>query len=189
MSELTKKTEYKNPKITRDEKEAREYPYYKSRFEKEWYGALTSCRNCTFLGKSNDKSICSCRARQEDVRYSKLHDCKYWEQREKPNSYIYFIIDANKQYIKIGKARNPQIRLAQIQVDCPLDLELLGYILAWQEPEKAIQWKFESLNVRGEWFKYDSLIIDFLLELQEDSDMAYFILNDLVTEWFMKEDD
>jgi len=71
------------------------------------------------------------------------------------SGYIYFIMTMadGEDLWKIGYTRNhPEQRLRQLQTGCPLHLELMGFLPADAEDERAIHKKYKAQRVRGEWY-------------------------------------
>lgn len=65
---------------------------------------------------------------------------------------VYFIRAGN--FIKIGKADNPQKRLQQLQTGSPLKMELVSVIPGGEKEEKKMHAKYAHLRANGEWFHY-----------------------------------
>lgn len=70
--------------------------------------------------------------------------------------------------VKIGKAREPEKRLASLQTGCPTPLKLLaalrGNIHNWSSTksfEAHLHEKFSPMRIRGEWFGPDIHILEF----------------------------
>jgi hypothetical protein len=59
---------------------------------------------------------------------------------------------AAQDYVKFGIARNVEARKGELQVGCPLFLEIHGTIDFPDEDELLVHTAFEGLRVRGEWF-------------------------------------
>src|SRR5690348_10834207 len=77
---------------------------------------------------------------------------------------VYFIQceDANK-YIKIGYTQgDPQERLEKLQVGCPYPMTLLGVVDSGRKVERELHRKYDSHRVRGEWFRPDMNILQFI---------------------------
>ena len=57
--------------------------------------------------------------------------------------------------IKIGRSKDPQKRLKQLQTGNPNRLKLIASFdgLGWQE--KLIHERLKSYRLKGEWFSYD----------------------------------
>lgn len=68
------------------------------------------------------------------------------------HSWVYFIEAVGLERIKIGKANNPEARLAGLQTGSPVPLRLLGKIPGGHALEKKLHGEFASLWMDGEWF-------------------------------------
>ena len=75
--------------------------------------------------------------------------------------YVYFIavIEAFPPRVKIGKARDPKVRMSELQTGCPYELKLLGSIKCKSdahayELERMAHRSFSGYRKRGEWFHY-----------------------------------
>jgi hypothetical protein len=83
---------------------------------------------------------------------------------------IYLIADKQRMYCKIGKANAPVQRLDEIQVGCPLDLEIVCIVQGSFSEEKELHEQFKQFYIRGEWFRYDTTIETYMKSLiQMDS--------------------
>lgn len=82
--------------------------------------------------------------------------------------HVYFITDGNA--IKIGFSTDVLYRLGGLQVGHPAELRLLADFVGSTLDEANILRRFEHLNLRGEWFKHDPEIIDFIAELEKVRD-------------------
>lgn len=65
------------------------------------------------------------------------------------------------QFVKIGFTKNINKRLSQLQVSSPVKLELLHLIEGNVTLEKELHQKFKDFRVSGEWFNYDSSILEY----------------------------
>lgn len=78
--------------------------------------------------------------------------------------FVYFIrTRAKPPMVKIGKANDPQSRMAELQTGCPYNLELIGKIPCKSEAhafeiEESAHHVFRKFRVRGEWFKYKRIV-------------------------------
>lgn len=63
---------------------------------------------------------------------------------------IYFI--RNGDFIKIGRAKNPDVRLAQLQTAHPHKLALVCTMEGGPDVEKALHNHFAANRANGEWF-------------------------------------
>jgi hypothetical protein len=82
---------------------------------------------------------------------------------------IYFIQDIESKHIKIGYTKNIKSRISNLQVGSSSKLKLLGYISGDLTLEKEIHYIFREFTVRGEWFRVDQTIIDYLNSNTEQS--------------------
>ena len=71
-----------------------------------------------------------------------------------PAGYVYIIRDETQHLIKIGVAKNPQKRLAQLQTGSPNKLEIVKTIPSNQpfKLEKEMHNENASKHYRGEWY-------------------------------------
>ena len=73
--------------------------------------------------------------------------------------FVYVILCAD--FVKIGIARNPESRLGNMQVGCPLGMKLIAKYPSpnAKRDERRLHDLLVKFSVRGEWFKIpDSLI-------------------------------
>jgi hypothetical protein len=76
------------------------------------------------------------------------------------NSQVYFVrAGADNGLIKIGYASDVPARVAQLQIGCPLSLEVLATIEGTTEDEKLFHEMFESSRERDEWFRPTSKVL------------------------------
>jgi hypothetical protein len=68
---------------------------------------------------------------------------------------IYFIFNERANAVKIGTAREPDARLESLQVGSPDPLILLLEIPGGLKFEARLHARFQSLCIRGEWFRAD----------------------------------
>jgi uncharacterized protein YozE (UPF0346 family) len=74
--------------------------------------------------------------------------------------FTYFIVNLDCYQIKIGRSRDPKKRFEFLQAATGADLWLLGVIEG--DVEKDAHELFANLRVRGEWFRDDQSIRDYL---------------------------
>lgn len=77
--------------------------------------------------------------------------------REAPNDdpgqrFVYFIEARELLRVKIGVARDPRARLAQLQTASGARLSLLGRVRGGRAFEAALHQRFAELRIHGEWF-------------------------------------
>jgi hypothetical protein len=74
--------------------------------------------------------------------------------------YVYFIKAKSKPpMVKIGRAKDPEHRLVELQIGCPFELKLVGKLKCrseehTSEAERHLHHLFRRDRQRGEWFKY-----------------------------------
>lgn len=78
------------------------------------------------------------------------------------DSRVYFIQSGTDGPIKIGKANDPEARLAELQVGSPSALRLIGSIPGGIAEERALHARFSADRVRGEWFSPSAPLLDYL---------------------------
>lgn len=81
-------------------------------------------------------------------------------------SYVYFIADKSGP-IKIGVARQPSIRLKNLQTGNPRHLRLIAVLLTSGEYERDIQHCLLHAHIRGEWFHPTSKVRRFINEVKQ----------------------
>lgn len=64
---------------------------------------------------------------------------------------VYFITDG--EFIKIGKANDPNQRLSELQTGNPKPLWIIKQIKGDEKQERRLHQIFKSWHHRGEWFK------------------------------------
>lgn len=64
--------------------------------------------------------------------------------------YVYFLVDEEYKFCKIGYSSDPSRRLARAQVDCPLRLVMFHSIPGSKRLEQQLQMEFGPQWVRGE---------------------------------------
>jgi hypothetical protein len=76
---------------------------------------------------------------------------------------IYFVQPTDGGLIKIGQTRNsPQKRLAELQIGCPVPLELLGVLPGTIEHERSLHRRFADLRQHNEWFEPGERLLYFI---------------------------
>jgi hypothetical protein len=71
--------------------------------------------------------------------------------------YVYFIKAGQK--LKIGKAKDPELRMAELQTGCPFEMRLMGTLKCKSDMhshtvEQRLHRLFRREHFRGEWFNY-----------------------------------
>lgn len=80
---------------------------------------------------------------------------------------VYFVSDGGYA-IKIGVGKNPEARVAEMQVGNAKRLKIAGLIRGSFELEAAIHRRFEASHVRGEWFKDTPELRSFIAKHRTD---------------------
>lgn len=74
-------------------------------------------------------------------------------QNERPESFVYFIREFRKGgAIKIGRARDPWARVAELATGSSHDLCILAVVPGGAELEREFHREFAAFRLRGEWF-------------------------------------
>jgi hypothetical protein len=76
------------------------------------------------------------------------------------NTFVYFIVDWQRQVVKIGVSQSPQKRLAALQTSNPNPLELAAMIPGGYVPERQLHERYAAHRLNGEWFQLTQEIID-----------------------------
>jgi DNA-binding XRE family transcriptional regulator len=79
---------------------------------------------------------------------------------------IYFI--RHTEYVKIGFTDDISTRLSDLQVSCPVKLEILGLIEGTLDDEKNHHRMFKHLWCNGEWFSYTEELSEFIQGLNKE---------------------
>src|SRR5947207_2529709 len=87
---------------------------------------------------------------------------KLMDPNNPPVEQVYFFKENATNAIKIGRSYDVRMRFEQIQSGMPQELEFLGFMQGSWAKEKEMHSKFEHLRLRGEWFRFDQSIVDFI---------------------------
>lgn len=74
---------------------------------------------------------------------------------------LYLILDTSSKKLKIGRSKNVQKRLKQLQTSNSGSLSLLFTLKGEGFREEYVHRMFSHLNTNGEWYEYDNSIIDY----------------------------
>ena len=86
----------------------------------------------------------------------------YMDAIENPDNKNYKLQWDEKSYVKVGISKDPQKRLTAIQLSSPINLTCLGYIPANEDIEKKIHRCLKKHHSRGEWFKYNGSVHEYI---------------------------
>lgn len=76
---------------------------------------------------------------------------------------IYFVENVDSGHIKIGWASDPIRRIADMQTGNPSHLVLLATMEGGESIESSLHERFQCLHYRGEWFRRDRSLYDFIV--------------------------
>ena len=82
------------------------------------------------------------------------------------SSRVYFI--EMNEFIKIGFTRNLSRRLEELALGHPYEILLLHDIPGTFDTETDMHRRFRHLHVRGEWFKKDAELLEFIEQSKRD---------------------
>ena len=105
---------------------------------------------------------------------------------------LYFVSASGFDVVKIGVSIHPENRLIGLQSSNFVELKL--FLVVPNPPggsERKIQKVFQHLNVRGEWYKLDSLLAVFINTIyklkKKDGKMCYTYLENICKENICKD--
>ncbi len=88
-------------------------------------------------------------------------DTELTRLRSRPvRGYVYFLRSGDA--IKIGFSIEPNQRKSGLQVGNPVELETLGTVSVSKITEREAKDKFNHLKIRGEWFRAEPELLDFI---------------------------
>ncbi len=76
-----------------------------------------------------------------------------------------YVVQANGYYVKIGRAQNISERLRSMQTASPVPLRLLAIPSRNPDDEKSFHQRLKKSHVRGEWFRMDEQVVNFIREV------------------------
>ena len=87
---------------------------------------------------------------------------------------VYFIQVVGNGPIKIGVATRPWKRMADLQVACPYELEMAGYVASddARDLELMLHGLFSAHHLRGEWFHPAREIEDYISDAMVAAEIA-----------------
>ncbi|WP_175992631.1 GIY-YIG nuclease family protein [Burkholderia vietnamiensis] len=69
------------------------------------------------------------------------------------SNYVYYVVDTERDVVKIGISRNPWARIKDLQVGSASKFKLLATLKTDERSEKAIHKFFQATRLEGEWFR------------------------------------
>ena len=99
----------------------------------------------------------------------------FWRGELAEPQFVYFVARGEDGPIKIGRAGDPDKRLAQLQTGSPDDLLLRDVVPGQNDLERSLHQRFAPARIRGEWFgaEYLPVILAFAQGLADDAVAAY----------------
>lgn len=82
---------------------------------------------------------------------------------------IYAVRSSSPRFIKFGVSDNPAQRLMELQVGCPLELQIIALADWPNESERQIHAFLLETRVRGEWFEESLpawLVLQFMYDME-----------------------
>jgi predicted GIY-YIG superfamily endonuclease len=84
--------------------------------------------------------------------------------------FVYFIFNEDSNAIKIGIAHNVQKRMMSLQTSSPAKLKLMKSLQVngseeALKQERLLHQKFSAIRLNGEWFKADTVLLEFIEQL------------------------
>jgi hypothetical protein len=95
-----------------------------------------------------------------------VSSAEFWKAFHETGA-VYFIRNACADEIKVGHSRDPQKRLADLQVGCSSKLELIGVIAADRDIEPIVHRQFYEGRIRGEWFYDRGVTSQWLMDMTQ----------------------
>jgi hypothetical protein len=80
--------------------------------------------------------------------------------------FVYFIQPTGGGLIKVGYSTNPKSRFRGVQAECPVPLELLGFVPGDRLLEAALHARFSEHRSHNEWFRPAESVRDLLERLR-----------------------
>jgi hypothetical protein len=107
-----------------------------------------------------EKALSFVRQPKISEREARLH-----HRRRHRKSYVYFIA-AGRGAVKIGFAHDVESRLQALQTSSAEELVLLHYMEGTTADERRLHEKFAELRIRGEWFRHEGFLAEFIVTLR-----------------------
>lgn len=141
------------------------YRGFKSWVEKKFGISVRTAQNYMNLYRNAGSSCKSTGTFKNTPFYSKQKmNVVYFIQAECGNSYL--------GPIKIGRAEKFKNRFVSMKVDNFHELKILKLIKGDRVKEKEIHQKFAGIRIRGEWFRPDQSLINYIGQIQEPKECS-----------------
>ena len=76
--------------------------------------------------------------------------------------FVYFILSEETGLVKIGVTTDLRRRVRALQTASPVELKLMGKIIGNRWREERFHLVFREYRERGEWFRYEGEVRDFV---------------------------
>ena len=94
-------------------------------------------------------------------------------KQKDPNGVVYLIECKQNNALKIGFTKNIDSRLKGLQGSNPSELKVLYTLNGTIELEKELLVRFKTLQIRGEWFKWDKSIVSTFKARSESTQKSF----------------
>lgn len=85
------------------------------------------------------------------------------------HGYVYFCKNGRRKQVKIGFGVSYKDRIANLNVASPEDLKVLAVMPGDRKAEGELHTRFRKYHIRGEWFKLEGDLADFIAALPKPS--------------------
>jgi hypothetical protein len=102
------------------------------------------------------------RRAREHIASGQLKPLKRSKRRKWRVPILVYFIQAENGLIKIGRTTDLPARLATMRTDSPIDIRLLASFIGSIGAEKELHQRFSHLRVRGEWFKAEADLLEYI---------------------------
>lgn len=84
--------------------------------------------------------------------------------------FVYFILNADSNAIKIGRAKDLAKRMKALQTSSPAELKLIKSVQVEggkeaQDLEQSLHKQFSEIRLTGEWFKAEASLLEYISQL------------------------
>lgn len=97
----------------------------------------------------------------DDLRWTAVAEATQSEPCEQD---VYFVKAG--PFLKIGIAQNVAARVGSFSTACPYEIELVGVTEGGAKKEKELHRRFKDLHFRGEWFRYEGDLVEYVESLR-----------------------
>ena len=139
-------------------------------FFKEELEHIIKCANNTLEMYERNGITNSFISEKDKEELANISNYGYYSKKKENNNGkisddLYLIIDEVSNRLKIGRSKNVNKRLNQLQVNNSGLLKILYVVSGRGMDESHVHEKFKKFRVLGEWFENDESIIDYFKKL------------------------